>query len=454
MPRALWLAEARATLALAAPLAGAQLAQFALTVVDTILMGRLSPQALAAGTLVGALFWVPGFLCVGVLTAVSPLVAEAHGARQRRAIARTVRQGLWAATLIGVPSVLALWNTEAILLLFGQEKANAALAQSYMRPLVMSFVPMMWFAVLRQFIAALGHARVVLAIALGGIALNALLAWALMFGRLGLPALGLPGAGIATTLVNFAMLASIAAYITRTRALARCHVLARVWRGDWPKLAAIFRIGLPIGGALLAEVGLFSAGSLLVGLFGTEALAAHGIALLWASLAFMLPMGIAQAATIRIGIASGAGSRAGIARAGAIAYLLGIGMSLASALLFLSAPALLIGLFLDQSQANVATVIELGVAFLSIAALFQLADGAQAIGHGVLRGIKDTRLPSLISVFGYFAIGLGAAALLAFPFGWGALGVWVGQALGLATVALLLLLRFARQAWVGGDAWR
>ena len=446
--RAQWLAEARASFALAVPLAGAHLSQIALGTIDTLLMGWLSPEALAAGVLANLLYWIALIFGVGVTTAVAPLVAEARGGGRPLALRRSVVQGLWAAVLVALPAIALLWNTRALLLVLGQDPATAALAEAYMRPLLPGLLPALGFMALRGFVAGMGFARPIFAITLGALAVNAILAWGLMFGRLGMPSLGLPGAGIATSLVNLGMFLALAATIMATPALSRFRIFARVWRRDDRRLKEIFRVGLPIAGALVAEIGLFSAGGLLIGPFGTTTLAAHAIALQWASLAFMLPMGIAQAATIRVGLASGSQSREGIARAGAVAYALGIGASVTTAILFLAAPAFLIALFLDGRQANAAAVIGQGAGFLAIAALFQLVDGAQAIGHGVLRGLKDTRAPMLVSVVGYWAVGFVAAVLLAYPLGWGAVGVWVGEALGLATVAALLLLRFARRAWL------
>jgi MATE family multidrug resistance protein len=279
--------------------------------------------------------------------------------------------------------------------------------------------------------------------------LNAALAWVLIFGRLGLPALGVVGAGIATSIANTFSFVALLGFILTDRRLRRYYILGRLWRPDWKRFRELVRVGLPIGCILLLEVGLFSAAVQLMGLLGTAELAAHQIAIQCASLAFMVALGIGQAATVRIGLFAGARDKAGVARAGWVAIGLGIAFMSATALLMWTVPHVLTGLFLDLERPENARVVSLAVAFLGLAALFQVFDGVQAIALGALRGLKDTRVPALIAAFGYWAVGFPVGAVLAFKAGMGGVGVWWGLTIGLVVVAALALARFIRRERLG-----
>lgn len=446
-----WRAELRATVTLALPLIGTQLAQIATMTTDVVLLGRLGADALAAGALGANVVYVLSTFVLGVLMAVSPLVAQAAGRKLHfvRDARRSVRQGLWAAVAAGLPCMIVIWHTEALLLALGQDPANAAGASGYARAMLWGFLPAAGFMLLRFFVAALERPRPALVVMVLTVLLNGVLAWGLIFGRLGLPGLGVVGAGLATSIANTFSFAALLGFILVDRRLRRFHVLGRLWRPDWRRFVEMFRVGLPIGLILLLEVGLFSAAVQLMGLIGTAEIAAHQIAIQCASVAFMVALGLGQAATVRIGLFAGARDPMGIKRAGWVALGLGIAFMSSTALLMWTAPYALTGLFLDLERPENARVVSLAVAFLGLAALFQVFDGVQAIALGALRGLKDTRVPAMLAAFGYWVVGFPAGIVLAFNAGLGGVGVWWGLTIGLVVVSALALARFIRRERLG-----
>lgn len=440
-------AEIGAMLALAWPMVLTNLGQTAMTATDVLMMGRLGPTALAAGALGANLYFAPMIFGLGLILATSPMLASELGRRRSsvRDIRRTVRQGLWMAVAVCIPIWLLLWQAEPILLAMGQEPELARLAASYLHALQWAILPFYGYIVLRSFIAALERPGWALVVVLATVLFNALANWVLMFGHLGFPALGLPGSGIATTISSLLMFIGLSVVVCLDRRFRRYRLFGRVWRSDWPRFLHLARLGLPIAGIMAFEVTIFNAATFLMGLINEASLAAHAIALQIASLSFMVPMGLGQAATIRVGRAFGARDDAGIARAGWAAYGMGVGFMALMALVMLTVPHLLIGAFIDVDAPGNAEVVRLAVGFLAFAALFQIFDGAQAVASGMLRGLHDTTVPMLFALVGYWGIGLPLGALLAFHFDMGGNGVWMGLSMGLAVVALLLLWRWTRR---------
>ena len=446
-----WRTELRATLILAWPLVLSNLTMALIQATDVVLMGWLGAHALAASALGLNLTFAFLLFGIGVITASSPMMATAFGrkAHSVRQVRRTFRQALWLAVILAAAIWVVLWNAQSIILALGQQPALAHDAARFLRGYMWSALPFLLFQAMRNFLAALGRPGWILVISLIGIALNALLGWGLIFGHFGLPALGIFGGGLASSIVWSILALALAIVLVIDRQFARFHLFGRWWRSDWPRFGGLVKLGLPIGLTMSFEGAVFGAAAFLMGLINAESVAAHAVALQIAALSFMVPLGLGQAATVRVGNALGRGDRAGITRAGWTAWLLGVGFMAVMALLLWIAPRPLVLLFLEDSAAN-AHVIALAVSFLAIAAVFQVVDGAQVVGAGMLRGLHDTRVPMLFALLGYWGIGIGAGAWLAFRRGWAGQGIWAGLALGLAIVAVLMIARWTRRDALGG----
>jgi multidrug resistance protein, MATE family len=450
-PKTLWTTEARAMLALAMPLILANLAQSAINATDLILLGRLNADALAAGSLAFNLYVPLLVFGIGLLSAVSPVVAAERGARRHsvREVRRTVRQGMWLAVTLTVPCWLILWQAPALLILLGQDAELARAAGVFVRIVMWSLLPIFLFFVLRNFISAIERPNWGAVVLVGQVVINALLGWVLIFGHFGAPRMGLAGSALASALANTLAFLTLAAVVAFARPFRRYAIFGRWWRSDWPRYRELASIGVPIAVTLLLEVTVFAAAVFIMGLIGRDAIAAHAIALQIAAFTFMIPLGLSQAATVRVGLFYGAADRAGISRAGWTALVMGIGFMAVMALALLIAPRTLIGIFLHTGNRQNAAVAALAVQFLAIAAVFQIVDGAQAVGAGVLRGLQDTRWPMIFAACGYWVVGIGVGWVLAFPFGLKGLGVWIGLASGLAVVAVLMMWRWSRREALG-----
>ena len=445
-----WRDELRATLALAWPLILANLTQQAIQATDVLLMGRLGATQLAAATLALNLTFTFNIFLLGLITASSPMMATALGQRFNavRDVRRTFRAGLWLIALAMPPYWLILWHVGDIMLAFGQSAELANQGQTFLRAYMWCAAPWLIFQLLRNFVAALERPRVVLWLSLSGIVLNALVSWALIFGHFGLPALGLVGGGLGSTLTWLIMCGALGLVVAYERRFRRFHIFGNWWRFDGQRTLAMVRLGWPIGLTMALEMGVFALAAYFMGWIGAPAVAAHAIALQLAAITFMVPLGLGQAATVRVGLALGRGDDVAIARAGWTGWVIGVGFMAAMALVMWSVPRQLVTLFLADIPAN-ALVIGLAVSFLRVAAAFQLVDGAQVIGAGMLRGLHDTRWPLIFALLGYWGVGLGIGAWLAFAADWQGVGIWVGLASGLAAVAILMLGRWTLRDRIG-----
>lgn len=435
-------------LALAWPLVLTNLSQFALTLTDTIFLGHLGTAELAAATLGANLFFAALAPCFGLAMAAAPMTAQTRGRGRGfvRGMRRDVRAALWAVAIATLPTWLVLWHAEALLLLLGQEARLAELGGQYVRALMWGMPCFCAFVVLRGFLAAEQRPGTALVVSVIGIALNVPLNWWLIYGGLGVPPLGVVGAGIASSLCNLAMLLGLVALIGRDRHLRRFRLLGRLWRLDVSRLREAAVIGLPIAGAMLLEIGVFAFAAIAMGWLGALAVAAHAIAVQVASMTFMVPMGLGQAATARVGLAIGAGDRPAAARAGWTALGMGAAFMAASAAVLIAFGTPIAWTFLDAGNPGAAETAALAATLLLVAGLFQLADGVQSVAAGALRGLKDTTVPMLLAGFGYWGAGLPLGLLLAFTLGVGPVGLWIGLAAGLGIVAALMTGRWIAQA--------
>lgn len=436
--------EARSLLVLSGPIAFTQLGQISNGFIDVIMVGRLGAAELAGVALGNATYFMFMLMCLGALHAVGPMVSQAFGAGAREPIARTLRQAFWLCVFLAVPIVTILWFAAPVWAIMRQDTATIGLAQSYLRAAVWGFLPFLWFNSLRNFIEAVSRPWPVTQIILGGIVLNVLANYGLMYGNFGLPRLGLEGTGWATSLVHVAMLLAILGYVQSRSQFRQLRVFAGLGRFDYKYFRELVRIGLPIGGAYGLEVTLFSSTAFLVGTFGPVALAAHQIAIQCAAVAFMVPLGIGIATTVRVGQNVG---RRSVVRATWSGFL-GMGLSLVfmsgTALIFLFAPDLLVAIYIPINEPASAATALLAIELLGLAALFQLFDGLQVTAQGALRGLKDTRLPMLFCFIGYWLIGIPTGLILGYGLGWGAPGFWWGLVTGLLAASLLLSIRYIR----------
>ncbi len=444
-----WAGEFRAMFTLAWPLVVAQVAQNALFTTDVIMMGWLGPAYLAAGTLATSVFTPILLLGGGIVSAVAPLAAQALGSHKIKDVRRVVRQGFWAAIVIAAILVPIIWQIRLLLLVLDQQPELAALAEIYMHVAVFSLFPALGLFVIRSFLSALGSPQIILYTTIAGVAINALINYTLIFGNFGFPRLELRGAAIATVVTNAAMLAMLIVYALRHRKYRRFHILARFWKPDWPRFIEIFRLGTPIGLTIMAEVSLFAVAAIFIGWLGTDALAAHAVALQCASFAFMIPLGLAMAATVRVGRAFGAQSPVGITRAGWTSIAMGTAIMAVTGLLFLTVPEIFVALFLDPAIPGNTQALVLAGTYLAIAGLFQVVDGAQVVAVHVLRGLSDTKVPMLIALFGYWGVGMPVAYFLGDADRLAGVGVWLGLASGLAFCAVVLTTRFALRERLG-----
>ena len=433
--RAVWRAEIIETVKLAWPMALTQLGQIAMMTTDLALIGRLGDAAVAAVGLAHLILFVGFVLGMGPVSAVTPLAAQAFGAREPRMVRRSLRVGLWAALMLGIPvNVAQLWG-EDILIMAGQSSATAALAARYLTGLAWSMIPAWCFIAVRNFMGAVNRPEPALWVTIAAIPVNGLLAYALINGAFGAPRLDLLGAGLATTFVNVAMCAAAIWICYTCRPFKKYRVLGRFWRADWELLRELIAIGLPISGALMLEWGLFSSGALLMGWIGTTALAAHQIALQVATILFMIPFGISLAATVRVGQALGRGDPIAVRRAGFGAIALGAALMVAMALVVVAFRDLYRCFSSAMMQAGTSAATRLASTLLLIGASFFVTDGVQTIAAGALRGINDTRVPMFFAAVSFWLIGFTCAYGLAFPGGLGAVGIWIGFSSGVATFA-------------------
>ncbi len=425
---------------LSIPLAGAMLAQMGMGLTDTILLGSVGRDALAAGGLGGSIFFMFSGLFQNVIASVAILIAHARGAGDDSQIDGILRAGLVLALLSTLPLAAMLWNVEPLLVWIGEPPALVADVRTYVRVIAIGAPTSMIMAAWRFYLSAMNRPRLILGVAVLGLIANGLLDYGLIYGAWGLPELGYLGSATATALVMWVMAISAAAVIFFDHALRPAKILARI---DWPVFRELNRLGWPIAGTFSVETLLFLTGALLMGTFGATALAAHQVAIMIAATAFMVPLAIGQAANVRIGYHNGAMLPRAARRAGMIALAMGLVFMSATAVIMVFFPRDLALLFqLDPDNMEDAAVIALVIELLGVCALFQIFDGAQAIGSGVLRGYKDTRIPLLLATLGYWGVGFPAAWTIAFALGYGPVGLWWGLAAGLAAAALLLCGRF------------
>ena len=424
------------------PIVGSNLAMMLIGVTDIVMVGWHSVEELAALILATTLFFNIFILGSGVAFAVMPMVSSAAAVGDDTTVRRSTRMALWLSVIYGIFALPIFYMSEIIFLALGQQPELAEYAADYMWILAPAIIPSLWANVMRSYLSAMEFTKIIMLITCGVAILNVGFNHVLIFGNYGFPELGIQGAAIASLLVNILM--AIITSIYAVYILPQHDLFARFYRPDWGALIKVFKLGAPIGLSILAETGLFSAASVMMGWIGVIALASHGIALQLASLTFMAHLGLSHAVTIRMGNAAGRKDRYAMTEVTIAGAVISVCWSLLTIILFVGFGAQLISLFLDADEAARDAIIAYGIVLLWIAALFQLVDGGQVLAIGLLRGVQDTAIPMVITVIGYWGVGVPIAYFLGFYTPLAGSGIWLGLVAGLSFAAIGLSVRFRR----------
>lgn len=429
-------------LQLAVPLASAQVAQSATGFVDTLMMGKLGAETLAAGGLAAITFQMVMNTASGVVMGVSPLVAEAYGAGRKTQIERVTCQGLWLSLFLALPMMVLIGHLDALMSGLGQTPTTVALANSYLDIMLWALFPTIGFAMLRGVLSGLSQARPVMAIVVGGTLFNVVGNYVLGFGKFGFPRMELAGLALASTLSLWGMFLALVIYTFKHKQLKAYRFFQDLHRLSPQIIRQLVYIGLPIAVSIGLEYGLFTVVTYLMGVLGTEVLAAHQIVFQTVFVIFMVPLGMSFATTARVGQWVGRHNLKGARRAGYVSIAVAAGFMTLTAIALLTHPQQVIGLYLDVGNPENANVVKLALPMLAVSALAQILDGVQKTAMGGLYGLQDTRVPMLLSLPAFWGVGLTAGYLLGFHFGLGGVGLWVGQSMGVAIAAGVFVWRF------------
>jgi multidrug resistance protein, MATE family len=436
--------EAQEFLKLAIPLIGAQLAQSAIGLVDTLMMGRLGQETLAAGGLAAMTFMAFLYTAIGIVMGVSPIVAATYGSGQKSKIEQVLGQGWWLVIGLTLPNMWCLANLDVLMRQLGQAETTIILGNTYLDIMVWGFLPALGFALLRSVISAMSHARPIMAIMIGGTILNILGNYSLGFGKFGLPRLEIAGMAISSVFALWMMFLALVIYTLVNKNLQPYRFLRQFPHFNPPVFKELLWLGLPIGIAITLESGLFTIVTYLMGILGTAVLAAHQIVFQTIIITFMVPLGMSYAATIRVGHWFGQQNRLGTVRAGYVSFSCGVGFMSIMAILLLTFPQHIIGLYIDLQDPHNTAVIALAKPMLRVAAVAQIIDGLQKIAMGALYGLQDTQRPMLLSFAAFWGVGLTSGYLLGFHTNLGGVGLWIGQTMGVAIASLMFVWRFHR----------
>jgi multidrug resistance protein, MATE family len=434
--------EIKEILSLSIPLASAQIAQAATGFVDTVMMGWLGQETLAAGGLAASILTTVLVTATGVIFAVSPAIAEAFGGGNRKKIQQITVQGFWLCVAIAIPVMFLIAQISHLMLQFGQNPQVVRIAKIYFDVMLWGFLPALTFAMLKSVVSSLSQVRPIIIIVVIGTLFNTAGNYVLGFGKLGFPMMGLSGLALSSVFSQWLMLIFLLVYIFKQTELRNYRLLQNLYRFEPKILQELLIIGIPIGISFAFEVGLFSVITYLMGLLGTDILAAHLIVFQSIAVIFMVPLGMSFATTIRVGQWSGQNDAIALRRSAYISMIMGAGFMIVMAIFLLIFPWQVISLYLDIRNPENARVISLAIPMFVVASISQILDGVQTTAAGALRGLKDTRIPMLLSFVTFWGFGLVSGYLLAFKFGLDGVGLWIGQAIGVATSAGVFIWRF------------
>jgi multidrug resistance protein, MATE family len=426
--------------ALALPVVIAELGWMTMGMVDTLMVGRLGPEAIGAVGLGSALFIAIGIFAMGMLLGLDTLVSQSFGAGRLDECHRWLVHGVFLSVLLTIPTVLLLFWVSARLDRWGMNPDVLRLLRPYLDAIAWSTLPLLVYFAFRRYLQGLGVVRPIMVTLIVANLMNVAGNWLLIDGHLGAPALGVAGSAWATVLSRVTMATSLFVVILRRETHQRPRLMDTPMSMEMARMRQLVALGAPAAGQLTLEVGVFAMASALAGQMLPASLAAHQIALNIAGFTYMVPLGVASAGAVRVGQAIGRLDATAAARAGWTALLFGVGFMSVAALAFITIPSSLIGAFTTDPG-----VLEIGVALLAVAAVFQLFDGLQAVGTGVLRGLGDTRVPMLWNLAGHWFIGLPLAYVLAFNLDLGVIGLWWGLSSGLIICGVALLVVWWRR---------
>lgn len=434
--------ESKALIVLAAPITGAALVNMGMSITDTVMMGWIGSKALAAGAVVSDLYSIVFYFLTGLLSIISPMIARAMGANDAAAVRRSMQSGILAALVLSAPALFTVWHATSFLHLLGVEGTVSSLGQAYAHTMAITIVPMLFVALWRNLFGAIGRPRVYLIAILAALPLNALADYVLMFGWGPAPALGIAGAGIASAIVAFGLLTGFVIFTLVNAELRNLRLFNGPWQVCSDELREIFRLGTPIAFFTIGEVGIFLLATVIVSLFGTQALAAHAITLRVAGVIYAIPTGLSQAATIRVSHAIGRADQLGLNLAKQAAV--GVGAASGAMLFGLLAGGsdFLPRLFLQNEGDAICGLVS---SLLVLLGVLNFAQGFAAPATAILRGFKDTRTPMFLCLAGYWLVGMPVSAIAGFQLGQGAFGIWIGLASGVVATALLMNMRLIQR---------
>ena len=427
---------------IALPLSAAYLAEFAMFVTTKMVVGKLGYYELAAVGIAGNLSFEVLVILMGLLSIVGVLCAQADGAGEKKQAGLAVRQGIFVSLLLGIPSMILVWHLNIILEWTDQDPRVLQLVVPYLHGLSACVLPILFFAVFRNFVSALARPQAVMVITTVAVLVNYFLTLWLVHGGWGIPSLGLFGAGLATSIVSWLMFLALLWHVYQTTALRGYGIFAERWKLDTVICKEIMVLGLPVAGLVFLEAGMFSAASILSGIISAETLAAYEIVMSWAGIPFVIAMGIAEATMVRVAYGAGRNRLDTARQSGILGMLIGVLILVVMMIIPLGFAAYIIDIFISPSDPGFTVVSLLSIEFLTIAAIFQVFDGLQAIAARALRGVKDSVAPLWIAGFGYWILGIGGGSWLAFRMDFGGAGLWWGLAMGLTATGLLLAYRF------------
>jgi MATE family multidrug resistance protein len=441
VPGQQWKRELAALAQLAIPVVLSELGWMAQGVVDTIMVGSLGPAAIGAVAVGNAVFYTPSLFGIGLLLGLDTAVAQAYGRKDFDDCHRWLAQGIYLAMAI-TPILMILVACAS----FGFARVGitpevAVPGAEYLRVLVWSILPLLIYGAARRYLQGVGQVRVITVTYIGANLLNWGGNWALIYGHLGFPAMGVRGSALSTVIARLSMAISLLGFAWRYER-QRGHPLFKHWAGpQLDRIRHLVRLGLPAAGQIILEVGAWNTATLSAGWLNPIALATHQIAINYASITYMVPLGISAAAAVSVGHAVGAGDKARARRAGWLALGLGTSFMILAGMVFLIAPRPLIELFTHDPR-----VLAVGPSLLWIAAAFQIFDGVQTVCTGALRGLGETRAPMIANFVGYWILGLPLGLILCFVFKWGMYGMWIGLTLALIVISSILLHRWHKES--------